>query len=157
MSMDTRQFDTMVGRRQMPRMRLELSGTYIIAHEENPCLLNDLSQRGAGISLGVSAPPLGAFGALSVNGVEAFGTVIWRSGTRFGLKFEEPLPQEEVDRLGAIHNEVEAIGFEERRQRLQSFTRVPLERRRDAVFRPDDLSNGLADYGRRHAGNGRAA
>eukprot|EP01037_Dinobryon_pediforme_P009088 gene9088-9169_t len=109
------------GRRQAARVRLSLPGKVIFVTGHEPCQLDDLSQTGASMSVHHDAPAVGDSAVLMVNGVEAFGEVIWRSGTRFGLCFDEAVPKQDVVRLRAIHDHYESLENETRRRRARDF------------------------------------
>jgi len=90
-------------------VRLGLPGKVILVTGHEPCQLDDLSQTGACVTVAKEAPPVGDSAVLMVNGVEAFGTVVWRRGARFGLCFDEPVAKDDVVRLRAIHDHFESL------------------------------------------------
>lgn len=109
------------GRRQAARVRLALPGKVILITGQEPCLLDDLSQTGACVTVGGMAPPAGDDVVLMVQGVEAFGSVVWRRDTRFGVLFEEPLAKDDVVRLRAIHDHFQMLELEQNRLRARDF------------------------------------
>jgi hypothetical protein len=84
------------GRRATPRVRLYIPATALLLHGKVNCLLDDLSQAGAGVTIAARLPGVGAGAVLEAAGLDVFGTVIWSQGARFGIQFEEPLPLHEV-------------------------------------------------------------
>jgi hypothetical protein len=109
------------GRRQAARVRLALPGKVITITGHEPCQLDDLSQTGACITLAGAAPPLGDDVVMMVQGAEAFGTVVWRRGSSFGLAFDEPLAKSEVVRLRAVHDHFQALEHEQNLRRARDF------------------------------------
>lgn len=80
----------------MPRVRLYIPATVLLLHGKENCLLDDLSQAGARVTIAARLPSVGAGVVLKANGLDAFGNVVWAQGARFGIVFEEPLPLHEV-------------------------------------------------------------
>jgi PilZ domain len=87
------------GRRATPRVRLYMAAQVILLEGRRNCLLDDLSQAGARVTIAAKLPPPGAGVVLRAKGLEVFGTVVWSHGACFGLVFEEPLPLHEVVNL----------------------------------------------------------
>lgn len=102
-------------------MRLGLPGRVILITGHEPCQLENLSRTGARISLAHDAPAVGDSAVLMIEGIEAFGEVVWRRGTAFGLLFEEPVAEADVVRLRAIHDHFESLELESRRRRAREF------------------------------------
>ncbi|WP_428332244.1 PilZ domain-containing protein [Novosphingobium sp.] len=109
------------GRRQAARVRLALPGKVILVSGHEPCLVDDLSLTGASVSIGRDAPPIGDSAVLMVNGIEAFGTVVWHSGVHFGLCFEEPVTRDDLVRLRGIHDHFTAIEMDRQRRNARDF------------------------------------
>ena len=109
------------GRRQVPRVRLALPGQVILITGHEPCMLDDLSQSGGCVTLGTAAPPIGADVVLMVQGIEAFGSVVWRSGSRFGMVFDTRLPKDEVVRLRTIHDRFQTLEQEQNLRRARDY------------------------------------
>ncbi len=84
------------GRRASPRVRLYIPATVLLLHGRENCLLDDLSQNGARVTLAGRIPGVGAGVVLCATGLDVFGSVVWSQGARFGIQFEEPLPLHEV-------------------------------------------------------------
>jgi hypothetical protein len=84
------------GRRANPRVRLYIPATVLLLQGKQNCLLDDLSQAGARVTLAGRLPGVGAGVVLCATGLDVFGTVIWSQGTRFGIQFEEALPLHDV-------------------------------------------------------------
>ncbi len=80
------------GRRATPRVRLCIPAQALLLHGLENCLLDDLSQAGARVTLAGRLPSAGAGVVLKAKGLDVFGSVIWAQGARFGIAFEEPLP-----------------------------------------------------------------
>ena len=90
--------NTPKGRRAEARVRLGIPATLILLDGHHRCRLDDLSCTGARVSL-ARAPSPGASGVLVVDGVEAFGMVVWSSADRCGFSFEDRVPTDNVVRL----------------------------------------------------------
>ena len=58
---------------------------------------------------------------LVVQGIEAFGSVVWRGGSRFGLVFDQRLAKDDVIRLRAIHDHFQTLEQEQSRRRARDF------------------------------------
>lgn len=84
------------GRRATPRVRLYIPATVLLLHGKENCLLDDLSQQGARVTIAAKLPSVGAGVVLNTKGLDVFGNVIWAQGVRFGIQFEEPLPLHDV-------------------------------------------------------------
>jgi hypothetical protein len=84
------------GRRAAPRARLFVPAEVLLLQGLEKCLLDDLSQHGARITLGTHMPRPGSGVVLQIEDLDAFGTVIWVNGQRFGLQFEDTLPLPQV-------------------------------------------------------------
>jgi hypothetical protein len=80
------------GRRAASRVRLLVPAQVMLLTGLTKCVLDDLSQHGARVTLSVPAPRQGSGAVLQIRNIEAFGTVVWVSGQRFGLQFDEPVP-----------------------------------------------------------------
>jgi len=109
------------GRRAAARVRLALTGKVILVTGHEPCQLEDLSQSGACLTVGGMAPPIGDDAVLMVNGVEAFGTVVWRRGTSFGMQFEQQMALDDVVRLRGVHDHYQMLEHQEQRRRASDF------------------------------------
>lgn len=84
------------GRRATPRVRLYIPATVLLLQGKENCLLDDLSQTGARVTLAGRLPGVGAGLVLTTTGLDVFGSVVWAHGSRFGMRFEEPLPLHDV-------------------------------------------------------------
>jgi len=102
-------------------VRLALPGKVILITGHEPCQLDDLSQTGACVTIARDAPPIDDSAVLMVSGVEAFGTVVWRRGTQFGLCFDEPVDKAEVVRLRAIHDHFQSLEADSQRRQARDF------------------------------------
>jgi len=111
----------MAGRRQAARVRLALPGKIILVTGHQPCQLDDLSQSGACVTVAGTPPPVGDDLVLLVNGVEAFGTVVWRRDSSFGLSFEQQMAIDDVVRLRAFHDHYQMLEQQERRRNARDF------------------------------------
>ena len=80
----------------MPRVRLGIPAKVQLLHGLENCLLDDLSQTGARVTLAGSLPGPGAGVVVKAAGLDVFGNVVWSNGARFGIVFEEPLPLHHV-------------------------------------------------------------
>jgi hypothetical protein len=84
------------GRRAMPRVRLYIPAQVMLLNGMQNCLLDDLSQTGARVTLAGRMPQPGSGVVLKAKGLDVFGTVVWSEGARFGILFDEPLPLHDV-------------------------------------------------------------
>jgi hypothetical protein len=109
------------GRRQAARVRLALPGKVILITGHHACLLEDLSQTGARVTVSGTPPRVGDDVVLMVNGVEAFGTVVWQSGAGVGLCFEQPMAIDDVVRLRNIHDHYQLLEQQAERRRAREF------------------------------------
>lgn len=82
----------LTGRRAVSRVRLFVPADVVLLQGQERCLLDDLSQHGARITVRGHLPRPGSGVVLQVQALDAFGTVIWAMGQRFGLQFDEVLP-----------------------------------------------------------------
>lgn len=112
---------TTPGRRQAARVRLALPGKVILITGYEPCLLNDLSQTGACVTVSGTAPPVGHDVVLQVNAIEAFGSVVWRSGSNFGVLFDDRLSKDDVVRLRTIHDHFQTLEEQRRSRQAREF------------------------------------
>ena len=96
-------------------------GKVILVSGHEPCLVDDLSLTGASVSIGRDAPPIGDSAVLMVNGIEAFGTVVWHSGVHFGLCFEDPVTRDDLVRVRGIHDHFTAIEMDRQRRNARDF------------------------------------
>lgn len=88
------------GRRASSRLRLGagLPCRLVLLCGTQPGRVEDISATGARIATG-TVVPLAAEGLLEVNGVEAFGEVVWCRSGRVGFHFEEKLTLEQLVKL----------------------------------------------------------
>lgn len=88
----------LTGRRSAPRVRLFVPADIILLRGLETCLLEDLSQHGARVTLATQTqtPCPGAGVVLKVHSLDVFGTVVWTEGQRFGLVFDEFVPFQQV-------------------------------------------------------------
>ncbi|WP_169793756.1 PilZ domain-containing protein [Novosphingobium fuchskuhlense] len=87
------------GRRAMPRVRLYVPAQVELLQGTANCLLDDLSQTGARVTMAGRMPTPGANLVLRIQGLDAFGTVVWSQSARFGIQFEDVLPLHDVVNL----------------------------------------------------------
>lgn len=109
------------GRRAMARARLGLPGRLARVTGYAPCEVLDVSQSGAGVFTADRPPTPGEGVTLYIQDVEAFGTVIWRSGPSFGVMFDAPLSHTQVVALRAAGDHFKAIEIEQNRRRARDF------------------------------------
>ncbi len=87
--------DVPVGRREDPRVRVSLAARLDTVTGTQAVRLNNLSRGGASIC--TDAPlKRGSNVILRWRDLEVFGTVTWVEGARCGLKFDEPLSDDQV-------------------------------------------------------------
>ena len=77
--------------RRSPRLQVEKSG-WIISDSGEKCLVSNLSQHGAKITL-LSRHDLPIEFTLSISGVERRSQIVWRTCFNVGVEFA-PLPEE---------------------------------------------------------------
>ena len=107
-----------IGRREKSRLRTELRAKLDLVGGAKQCLLSDISKTGARIEL--SDPPhAGECAFLFAQGIEAFGTIVWRSHKACGLRFDEEIRD---GQLIALRQSYEAIDKLEK-QELTEFAR----------------------------------
>jgi hypothetical protein len=100
-----------VGRRASQRARLQLAATVEGTTRRYDVLLRNLSSTGAMVE-GGELPPAGRTVALTRDGLDAFGTVVWSDEERCGIHFDEPIDTEQVIWLARSAPEaMEARGF----------------------------------------------
>jgi hypothetical protein len=68
----------------------------VLLQGQEKCTLDDLSQTGARITLPDAMPRPGSSALLIIERFEFFGTIVWVSGKRFGLQFDEAVPLAQV-------------------------------------------------------------
>lgn len=118
----------LTGRRAAPRVRLFVPADIILLRGLEACLLEDLSQYGARVTLASPTPRQGAGIVLQVHSLDVFGTVVWAEGQRLGLVFDEIVPFQQVvtiRQFGDDYAEQEA-GFEARKKRQPGGNRPPM-------------------------------
>ena len=101
LQMPTRRFAaplTPKGRRADARVRLCIPARLILLGGTRACQLDDLSCAGARLAM-TKPPAPGESGVMVVNGIEAFGMVVWSAGDRCGILFDEKLAMDHVVRL----------------------------------------------------------
>lgn len=103
------------GRRATPRVRLYIPAQVMLLEGLYNCLLDDMSQAGARVTIAAKLPPPGAGVVIRTKGVEVFGNVVWTQVARFGIVFEEPLALHEV--VGLRHFADDYADEERRMQR----------------------------------------
>ncbi len=81
--------DLMVGRREDPRHRLDLSARFVTPGANTRVQLEDISASGACIRLKEPRPL--EDGRLCWLNFVAFARMVWKGDARCGLRFEEPL------------------------------------------------------------------
>ncbi len=86
---------TQVGRRGAARLRLSIAGKLVTIYETRRCIVANLSQSGAQISI---ETPLAVGNAafLQCAGIDQFGTVVRAGKGINALEFETPLTLEQV-------------------------------------------------------------
>ena len=84
------------GRRTKARVRLCIPAQVLLIQGLEKCMLDDLSQSGARVTMAAKLPPPGAGVILRAKGLEVFGNVVWSQGARFGILFEGRLPLRDV-------------------------------------------------------------
>lgn len=84
------------GSRLGNRLKLGYSATVVLPHETRKCLLDDVSTRGARIRI---EPMLekGRTAKLCFHELRIFATVAWARNGECGLRFDRPLPQEDME------------------------------------------------------------
>jgi len=86
------------GQRSVNRLSLGVRGELELTRGTYPCVVDDISRTGARISL-EPPPPRGAPAVLRVAGNSVFATVIWTRPDRCALRFDRPVPPEEMQRF----------------------------------------------------------
>ena len=84
--------------RRHGRHRVMLAARVYSVHGESHAVLLDLSQGGAMLSSNPPLPP-GCKLLVARTGLEAPAVVAWCEGHRYGVRFDDPLSDPEVDRL----------------------------------------------------------
>ena len=101
------------GRRAVPRARVFVPAKVMLLRGLENCVLDDLSQSGACIRLAGPMPRPGSGAVLQIQQFEAFGTIIWAIGQRFGMEFEDIFP---LAHVVAIRHFADAYAEYEARQ-----------------------------------------
>ena len=86
---------TEVGRRGAARLRLSIAGKLVTIFETRQCIVANLSQTGAQISIETPLAP-GDAAFLECAGIEQFGTVVRAAKGINALEFEAPLTLDQV-------------------------------------------------------------
>lgn len=86
-----------LGRRAAPRVRIALPAYAQTVSGRKDVRLLDLSRTGAMLE-GPSLPVTGQDVVIKCGGTDAFGVVVWARPERCGIRFDEPIPQEDVER-----------------------------------------------------------
>ena len=86
------------GRRGAARARLALPARLTTCAGTQPCMILNASVTGA--QIGCETPPAkGVMAVIDFPPIEFFGSVAWVRTTRFGMRFEEPLPYDLIVEL----------------------------------------------------------
>jgi hypothetical protein len=86
------------GQRSFNRLSLGVRGELELTRGTLACIVEDISRSGARISL-QPPPPRGAPAVLRVAGNVVFSTVTWTRADRCGLRFDQPVPLDEMQRF----------------------------------------------------------
>ncbi len=79
-------------RRSVSRLRVNLPARIILLDRTIPCVLENVSQLGA--RLMVEKPPkLGEFGIMQCEMLDCYFDIVWQSGRRIGVAFDQPIEQ----------------------------------------------------------------
>lgn len=122
----------MTGRRAMPRVRLYIPAQVLLLQGLEKCLLDDLSQSGARVTMAGRVPMPGAGVVLKAKGLDVFGTVVWSQGARFGIAFEEPLPLHDVVNVRHFADGFQQYETAQHRRNARNFVQGPPRLRRQS-------------------------
>jgi len=99
-----------IGRRALPRLEVSFPAGFIVAGDEFPVVVHDISQTGARLSM-KSPPSRGKHGIIKWDGMDCQCTVVWSGESLFGVIFGDELPAEQQPARRA--EEVEAPSSDE--------------------------------------------
>ncbi len=108
------------GRRVSSRLRLNIPARLVLVSGNFDCLLNDISVRGARVSL--AEPPRSSNSAfLQFRQLELFCDVVWTHAGQSGLRFSDPLPTEILIELRGIADNFSVQDRVEKARRTQDW------------------------------------
>lgn len=84
-----------IGRRSAARLRLSMPGKLVTIYETRPCVVMNVSQTGARISL-QNPLPTGDSAVLQCGGIDQFAMIVRREPGSNGLEFDAPLTHDQV-------------------------------------------------------------
>jgi len=97
------------GRRDSPRAHIVLAGSVDALSGRQQISLLDISQLGACLE-GPDLPAAGKDAILRCGAIDTFGTVVWASDGRCGLRFDEPISTKELMALRELAAATERSG-----------------------------------------------
>jgi hypothetical protein len=118
----------LTGRREHPRLRLNLPARIDLIDGPAKCSLENVSAKGARVAM-VDCPPVHALGLLRCSGLDTCFTVIWRVGCRVGLLFDRPISQETVIGLRRTIDNTRRLEFEDLRREAMDWVGVAAHQR----------------------------
>jgi hypothetical protein len=98
------------GRRSQPRAAVNLPVTITTLDGNKRVGLLEVSLSGARLE-GAALPQVAKNAVLMCGGVEAFGTIVWATGNRCGMQFDEPIGLSELVALRRAAVAVEDSGI----------------------------------------------
>jgi hypothetical protein len=94
------------GRRSSARERAPLIAVFSTLARSHDSVLVDISRTGARLS-GDDLPELGEEFILTIEGIRAFGSVVWSAAGQCGVVFDGPLPAGDVE---SVRHKVSRLG-----------------------------------------------
>lgn len=108
------------GRRGESRLRLGVEAQVVLITGSPRVVVENLSRTGARIAMDHPPQP-GESCVLQVCGIEAFGDVVWSRGQRFGIRFDERLPQDAVVAVRRFADDRSTIENAQRQRMARDF------------------------------------
>lgn len=110
-----------IGRRGAARVRLGIPSTLILLDGNYQCVLQDLSQTGARLSVNGYTGRAGQSGVLEMCGHEAFGTVVWARMGMLALHFDEMLAMPTIVKIRHFSESYASYKADENRRIAREF------------------------------------
>jgi PilZ domain len=87
-----------LGKRAMPRLTVGLDANILLPSRNARATLVDISRKGCRLLL-AELPQAGTTLMIKIDRTEALGTVTWVRGGKCGVRFDDPITPQQVERI----------------------------------------------------------